>query len=363
MELKDLEFEPIWSDSLGAKSTCCLVKTSDLSICIDPGIAAMQPSYPLPDVLKAYYRFKGSRKIRGAVGEAEHVSISHYHYDHLMTDPELYDGKDLWVKDPNRWINKSQWGRSRDFLGKLAGHRGEELKGIEPEVTDFEDPYEEMESARGKDFGDYQDRREELLEKWRGRFRRLVEHWSSNQWIREPDFLNYADGRKFEEGKTEVRFKGPLFHGIEYAKTGWVFSTIVETSEAKFIHSSDLQGPTIEDHADWIIEEDPDILVLDGPATYLLGYMLNNINLQRSVDNAARILEEVDPELMVWDHHLLREKNYREHTEKVWKLKKEGYNVKTAAEVMGEEPLIDRSQSWGSEKIEKLKAKAEDALG
>ncbi|MFP4634021.1 MAG: MBL fold metallo-hydrolase [Candidatus Aenigmatarchaeota archaeon] len=362
MNYKDLGFNPVWFDSMGAKSTCSLVKTPDTSICIDPGIAAMQPSYPLPDVLKAYYRFKGKREIRGAVDEAEHVAISHYHYDHLITDPGIYDGKELWVKDPNRWINKSQWGRAREFIQNLAEDKKEELEEIDPEEREFGDPYRELDKARNKDFGDYQERREELLEKWRKRFRNLTEHWRSNPWIQEPDFLNYADGRGFEEGNTKVRFKGPLFHGIEYSKTGWVFSTVIETQEAKLIHSSDLQGPTIEDYADWIIEEDPDILVLDGPATYLLGHLLNKTNLRRSVDNARRILKEVNPELMVWDHHLLRERKYRERTGKVWELKDE-YNLKTASEVKGEEPLIDRAENWSSKKVEEMKNRARKVLG
>lgn len=362
MKFQDLEFDPVWLDSLGAKSVCTYIETPDTSLCIDPGVAVMQPSYPLPDILKAYYKLKASREIRKATEEAEHLTISHYHYDHFIEDPKLYEDKKLWVKNPNKWINKSQWGRSRDFLKMLADSHGEDLEEIKPRKKEFEDPLQDLPKARTKDFGDYQDRREELLEKWRENFTNLTDYWSSNSWIEEPSFVNYADDG-FEKGETKVRFMRPLFHGIEYSKTGWVFATIVETEKAKFFHSSDLQGPVIEDHADWIIEEDPDILVLDGPATYLLGYMLNKTNMQRSVDNAARVLKEVDPELMVWDHHLLREEQYRERTEKVWNLKDEGYQVKTAAEVKGEEPLIDRAPGWGSQKLQKLKEKAKNVLG
>ena len=361
MKTKDLEFEPVWFDSMGAKSTCSLIKTPDTSICIDPGATVMQPSYPLPDILKEYYKFKASKRIREAANEAEHITISHYHYDHFTEDPKLYRNKKLWVKDPNKWINKSQWGRARDFLRKLGGAYDEDLEEKEPQQSEFEDPIKKLPKVRHKDFGNYQDRREELLEKWRDRFQRLSDHWSSNPWIVEPSFVNYADSKKIEVGNTKIRFKGPHFHGIEYSKTGWVLSTIVETEDVKLIHSSDLQGPTIEDYADWIIEEDPDVLILDGPATYLLGYLLNKTNLQRSVENAIRILERVDPELMVWDHHLLREKKYSRRTGKVWKLR-EKYNIKTAAEVKGEKPLINKRQKWDSEKIEELKEKAKKVL-
>ncbi|MEE8299774.1 MAG: hypothetical protein V3R28_00540 [Desulfatiglandales bacterium] len=40
----------------------------------------------------------------------------------------------------------------------------------------------------------------------------------------------------------------------------------------------------IEDYAQWIIKENPDILILDGPPGYLFGYMVNRINLQRAID-------------------------------------------------------------------------------
>ncbi len=342
MKVGDLAFEPVWFDSMGAKSTCSFITTRDCSICIDPGVAAMQPSYPLSDSRKMVYKMQGLQRVRNAAERADHIVVSHYHHDHYSRDARLYRDAALWIKNPNRWINKSQWNRSREFLRLLADAYGEELTETEPGQDDFPDPYESLPAARRKDFGDYQERREELLEKWRDRFRRLTEHWQSNPWIQEPGFCRYAEDG-FQDGDTTIRFKGPLFHGIEYAQTGWVTATVVETSEAKCIHSSDLQGPTIEDYADWLISEQPDILVLDGPATYLLGYMLNQTNLQRSIDNAARILKNVDPALMIWDHHLLREKAYRRRTRQVWELRDEGYAVMTAAGAKGETPVVEQT--------------------
>jgi predicted metallo-beta-lactamase superfamily hydrolase len=37
--------------------------------------------------------------------------------------------------------------------------------------------------------------------------------------------------------------------------------------KAEEIYTSHLQGPGIEDSAQWIIKENPDILILDGPPT------------------------------------------------------------------------------------------------
>jgi predicted metallo-beta-lactamase superfamily hydrolase len=52
---------------------------------------------------------------------------------------------------------------------------------------------------------------------------------------------------------------------------GWVFSTVIEHGGQKLIHSSDLNGPIIEDYPEWTIRENPDLLVLDGPMTYMRG--------------------------------------------------------------------------------------------
>jgi len=39
----------VWFDSYGAKSSCVLIETPDLNLLVEPGAAALQPSYPLPD--------------------------------------------------------------------------------------------------------------------------------------------------------------------------------------------------------------------------------------------------------------------------------------------------------------------------
>jgi len=140
-----------------------------------------------------------------------------------------------------------------------------------------------------------------------------------------------------------LRFKGPLFHGIEYSRVGWVFSTIVEYGGEKLVHSSDLNGPVIEDYARWIIEEKPDILILDGPMTYMLGYTLNLINFNRTLENALNIVENAECKLVIYDHHLPREPKFRERTKTVWeKARKLGVKMVTAAELLRKTPAVLR---------------------
>lgn len=153
--------------------------------------------------------------------------------------------------------------------------------------------------------------------------------------------VKYPEGKEFKFGNTTLRFSKPLFHGIEFSRVGWVFYTIVEHENEKFIHSSDLDGPIIEDYTQQIIHENPQVLILDGPMTYMFGYLLNRINLNRAVENAAEIVRKIDAELIIYDHHLPRERKFRERTAKVWEVAKEAKKkVMTAAEFLGQEPVV-----------------------
>lgn len=348
--MEEISFEPIWFDSLGAKSSCTLVRTPEVSVLIDPGAAAMQPSFPASPLRKAYWYAKARLAVVRAFSKADVIVISHYHHDHFMYEASLYGGKLLLAKDPNRYINDSQRGRAERFFGGLwRAFGGAELEQVllEPSREDYRNPLEDLPHARGKDFGDYGRRRRELLSGGLRWFEERAERWSRCGRIPELKSdraeVRFADGKELKFGKTRVRFTPPLFHGIEFSRIGWVFATVIERGREKLIHSSDLNGPIIEDYADWIIRESPDVLILDGPATYMLGYTLTRTTLRRAVENAVRILEETDLELMLYDHHLPREPKFRERTKEVWEAgRRERKMVLTAAEYLGKRPACLR---------------------
>ncbi len=355
--LKELGVELLWFDSLGAKSAS--VSLCGGSVLIDPGAAEMQPSYPLPPSEKRRLRREAVERIRSAAKSAEIVVVTHYHYDHhlLPTDPDLRDprelylgGKKLVLKNPNKYINESQWKRARIFLEELLRLGGLELRNFleEPRETSFPDPVEELGIALSKDFGDYSSRRRELLEKGRLWFSKLCRLWSSSPWVRDcvelPDGTEilWGEGRSFELPSCRIRVLGPWFHGLEYDRTGWVTPIVVETPKGKVFYTSDLMGPEIEDYAHAIARERPRLVIADGPPTYLFPYMLNRINLERAVDNAVYIVENGDPEILIYDHHLLREKRWRQRVEKLFRAaQRRGVLVLTAAECLGSKPLID----------------------
>jgi len=350
--MRGLRFRLVWFDSLGAKSACTLVESPETSILIDPGVAAMQPSFPASQTQKRLWAEKARTAIKDASRKAEIVVISHYHYDHFTDfDEELYSGRLILAKDPNEYVNDSQMRRAQRFYANLTrAFGGVELDELlrTRKRRSYPDPLSGLPLARSMDYGDYNQRKEELLRRGRRWFYKRTENWNSSKLIPELKFDNcevmFADGREFRFGGTRLKFTNPLFHGIEYARVGWVISTVITRGDEKIIHSSDLEGPTIEDQAEWIIRESPDILILDGPGTYLIPFMLNLINLRRAVENTCRIIREAEPELIIYDHHLAREPRFKERMKKVYKTA-EGRKTKimTAAEYLGMTPAVLRS--------------------
>jgi len=347
LKIGDIEVKFLWADSLGAKSFSLFIKTRDTTLLVDPGAASMQPGYPLDEKEKERFKRSAIRVIKRFARKARLVAITHYHFDHFTSPeeaPSLYRGKKLLIKNPNRWINASQWKRAREFLSGLHRIAGPETKEKQPSMSsdDLRDPVEAL-SSSGLDFGDYNARRQELFSKGRKWLQGLFSLWKENPPLSEFSAgkldVSYADGRTFYIGETEISFSPPLFHGIEYDRTGWVIALTVRHGGYKMLYTSDLQGPQIEDYADWIIGEKPDLLIADGPPTYLLGFMMNRINFDRSIRNMCRILRELGDRTVLYDHHLYRDKRYTERMEPLRRCLGKPLPP-SVAEFLGLEPLI-----------------------
>lgn len=142
--------------------------------------------------------------------------------------------------------------------------------------------------------------------------------------------FSIADSNTYELSGTLIKFSPPFHHGDEKSRLGYVVSVTVEKGK-KLLFSSDVEGPIVESVADYIIRENPDIAIIDGPPTYFLGYKFSQKDLERSMENLKRIAYEIDS--VVLDHHLLRDLRYRERLEDVYR----NGNVFTYAEMNGEE--------------------------
>ena len=345
-------FYPIWSDSLGAKSFSIYLEACGYSIIIDPGVAVMQRSYPGGRDLHLRWYEEAYNLVKDYLNKSKIVIITHYHHDHYLwreEDIPLYSGKRLMIKDPNKYINDSQWERARKFLtlyfSKVLNMDIESFL-IPPMESEFIDFVERYTIALSKDFGEYNDRRLELIEKGKIWFRERVKKWISEMWIKESlsTLISYIDGKSFKVDDLTIKFTEPLYHGIEYSRTGWVIGVVVDCLGRKAMFSSDIQGPTIEDYAELIIKESPEILFLDGPPTYLIPYMFNLINFKRSIDNIKRIIRETESlKLIVYDHHVTRDIKHRERLKEVYEYAKD-YNIELVdvATYLGMEPAYKR---------------------
>lgn len=262
-------------DSMGVRSMCTLVETADLKVLIDPGVALAPNRFGLPPHPVEVDKMNSmAERITGAAMEADVLVVSHYHYDHHdpgdLIPMDIYRNKTVLVKDPNNDINRSRRDfRAPLFLGMVKGRAGR---------------------------------------------------------------VEVADGKSFVFGKTRISFSEALFHGSNSA-LGYVVQTMVESDGLKFIHTSDVEGPIHESQAAFVVREIPDIVAVDGPMTYMLGYRTSKEEVESAITNLRKMLSSGVKELVV-DHHLLRDLKFREYIDRI----REGFDgarVLTAAEYMG----------------------------
>ncbi|MFQ6076991.1 MAG: MBL fold metallo-hydrolase [Candidatus Bathyarchaeia archaeon] len=355
IQLGPIQVRLIYFDSLGAKCSSVLVRTPDVSVLVDPGAAGLQPSFPLSPGEKASLCMKAYERIRRFGAQADVIVITHYHYDH-HPHPERLDRMDavfrdktLLVKDPNQWINQSQNKRAFDFLKSLYenfGGTGDFKDLLVPSHFRMEeDPFVShprttalWRTSQGKKRMVFQ-----AKQKW---FDRIVGKWREGRWI--PDFeaggtkVLLADGKDFTFGRTRLRFSPPMFHGQFLDNIGWVVGFTVEHGNSRFVFTSDLQGPIIEEYADWIVQARPNVIVADGPPLYAYGFMIGRADIDRVVKNMLNIVSEARPKEVIWDHHLCRGP-FRSRLKKAFSYAEEvGVRLCTAAEHMGRKPLIER---------------------
>lgn len=329
IKLDELVIVPVWSDSMGAKSFSVFIDTGDIRVIIDPGASIMHSSFPLSNEEKFYYLELAHNTLKRYMIKSDLIIITHYHYDHFYhRDLKIYKGRDILAKNPNQYINESQRERALEFYSSLLN----DLMGVRIELVKRErdiqvkDPLRELVIASNKDFGDYSSRRKYLIEKGRRWFFNLVKKWS--EWKVIPEIksenirISFVDNRTFTFGQTRIHFYKPLFHGVEFSRLGWVIPVIIEKNGFKILYTSDINGPIIEDYAEWIISENPDILFIDGPATYMIPYTMNIINFRRAKENLIKIIDNIDAQYIFLDHHLTRDLRYRIRLKDIYSKKK-----------------------------------------
>ncbi len=284
--LKEIKVIPLAEESFGVRSMCTYVETSDTKILLDAGVSLAPKRMGYPPHPREYQALAECRKkIAEAAENVDVITISHYHFDHhtpSYTDwftnwssaeeaKQIYEGKVVLVKSYRSMVNASQ--RRRGWMFKKTG-------------------------------GGYAKK------------------------------LETADGRVFKFGETTLRFSDPVFHGIENSQLGWVVMASIEYADEKVVFASDVQGPMHHATLNKILAEEPQLVILGGPPTYLAGFKVKDESIDMGIQNLKSLVKNVPTTIL--GHHTLRDERWRSHVQPVFDAATEtGHRVLTAAEFLG----------------------------
>ena len=282
-----MKITPLASETLGVRSMAVAVETDDCTVLLDPSIALAPKRYGLePHKVELDRKEALWKTVLKWAKKADIMTISHYHYDHHDPDrPEMFRGKKLLVKHPYENINRSQKERASTFQKAIEGV---------------------------------------------------------------PESLEFADGKTFQFGGTTLTFSEAVPHGTN-SRLGYVLQLVIEEGDENFLHTSDVQGPSLDSQADFILKHKPNNLACDGPMTYMM-YRYGKRALERSIENLQRIILDTDIKTIMLDHHLARELKWRERMQPVFDAGEEqGCDVTTFAGYLGkEDDLLEarRKELW-----------------
>jgi hypothetical protein len=269
-----MKITPLAFDSFGTRSMSTFVETNDVKILIDPGVALGPSRYNLPPHKIELERLEEHwTKIVKYATLSDVLVITHYHYDH---------------HNPN-----------------------EHLEIYQNKTVLIKHPMEKI-----------------------NRSQRQRASYFLQQIKDSPQKLEYADGREFQFGKTKIKFSPPVFHGTN-AKLGYVTEVLINDGY-RFIHTSDVEGPSLDDQTDFILQNKPNLVILDGPLSYMLGFKYSRKSLNASIENMIKIIENCPLDALVVDHHFLRDLKWKESLAKVLDIgEKSNVKVQTAADFIG----------------------------
>lgn len=295
-----IELVPIAAESMGVRSMCCAIETPDVSILFDAGVSLGTRHNLAPHPREYLALTEARRRIRDYARKANVITISHYHFDHF-TPPFLSDT--IWT-----------FATKEESEAIYSGRR--------VLVKDIRENINYSQRKRGW-----------IFQNFIGPIAKSVEE---------------ADGRAFEFGGTALKFSPTLNHGEGGSELGYVIvSTITQGGESVTI-APDVQGPATGEALAYIESCKSDVLYLGGPPTYLT--QIQEGILVRSIMNMCK-LASVTP-LMLIDHHLLRDIDWKRKVAEVFSKAEENSNiVRTASGHIGSaDDLLEASRKMLYEK-------------
>jgi len=276
-----MKIVPLGFDSFGVRSMCTFVETKDVSIIIDPGVSLAPTRYGLPPhPLELEKEARVWDEIKKYTENSDVAIITHYHYDHHNpSEPQIFRDKIMLIKHPKENINRSQLKRSAFFLEQLADT---------------------------------------------------------------PQKIEYADGKSYEFGSTKIELSRAVYHGTN-PKLGYVIEVCIDDGKEKFLFSSDVEGPSLEDQLEFMLKCDAETVFIDGPMTYMLGFRYSAKALEKTIENLKKLIDKSNVKNLILDHHLTRDLDWKEKMKEVFKSGEEvGIKVSSAAGYMGtKEELLE----------------------
>lgn len=267
-----MKVSPLAFDSFSTRSVATFVETKDCNILVDPSISIAPSRYGLkPHPIEVKELNERWEQIKKHAKQADVMTVTHYHYDHHNPN------------EPEIWKGKKA----------LVKHPTENINI----------------SQRG--------RSAEFLAK-----------------IKDIAEVEYCDGKEWEFGKTKIKFSDAVPHGPT-TKLGYVTEVMIEEGSDVFIHTSDVEGPCLKEHVDFIMKGNPDILFADGPLSYMM-YRYGTKAMQNTIINLQDIIKKTDVKKIVIDHHFLRDLRWKERAAPVFEAaEKKDVFFGTAADYLG----------------------------
>ena len=118
--------------------------------------------------------------------------------------------------------------------------------------------------------------------------------------------------------------------------------------DQKFVYGSDAQGLLDKEALEWVVNENPDIAVIDGPPTIFIGWRMKATILTDSINNINLVLQKTKVKTILLEHHVVRDVNYKQKMRDVFEIaEKVGKKVLNYAEYLGTKPLY--LEAWRKE--------------
>lgn len=284
-QLKKIQVRPLAFESMGVRSMSTFVRTADVSLLIDPGVALGPRKRLMPHPREYVARNEGRTRILDAASKSDLVFVSHYHHDHytpsyvemmwLGSTPEIarsiYSDKIILAKDARNSINFSQ--RRRGWIFKKTTERNAKAFMI-------------------------------------------------------------VDNKTIEYGGTTLKFSLPVYHGEKDSGLGWVLMLSITSNDEKMVYAPDVQGPISDETMKMILTEKPHLAILGGPPLYLQDFKVSEELISHGLENIIHLATDIP--VTVIDHHLLRSADWRGYLKRAFKAaRKSGNTVVTAAEFAG----------------------------